>query len=414
MEKNLYHLAQSQLNQAIELCQLSNDITTILQQPKNEIIINFPVRLDNGTCQLIKSYRVQHNNLLGPYKGGLRFSESIYLDEIKSLAMWMTIKNSLQNLPYGGAKGGVRINPSKYSKSELEKISRTFSKYLNQYIGSNLDIPAPDMGTNSQIMDWMCDEYQTLGNNHDYGVFTGKSIECGGSQGRTEATGYGIVCCIKQWALENNIDLQGKTYIIQGYGNVGSNTAIYLSLLGMICIGVGDHTGYMKSEEGFNVYKLKSYVEKNRSIKDYTKEEFQISKQDFFSTQCNVVIPAACELVLCGEEANYLNCNVIVEAANGPLDLEADKILQQKKIDVIPDILANSGGVVVSYYEWLQNRRCEYWNKETVLSKLEQQMNSTYQKVSLYANKNDHTKRQAAYILALKNIEQVYLKKGSI
>ena len=410
MEQNLYTLAQSQLNKAIDLCNLDDNVKVILQQPKNEIIINFPVKMDNGELQLIKSYRVQHNNILGPYKGGLRYNENIYLDEIKSLAMWMTLKNSLQCLPYGGAKGGVKINPRKYSKREIESISRTYCQYLKKFIGPNQDIPAPDMGTNSQIMDWMTDTYEKLGHKHEKGVFTGKSVECGGSEGRTEATGYGVVTCIKQWAKENNFDLRGKSYIIQGYGNVVSNTAILLSLLGMTCIAVGDHSGYIKNLEGFNVYKLNDYCIKNKSLKDYSGEI--IDKKTFFSLECDIIIPAALELVICGDEAKDLNCKMIVEAANGPIDQSADEVLKEKNIQVIPDILANSGGVVVSYYEWLQNRRCEYWSKEQVLSKLEKKMIETYKKVSDYSSKNNVSLRYASYILSLKNIEKVYLKKG--
>jgi len=409
-EKNLYILAQEQLNNAMKICSLNENVKEILQQPKNEIIINFPVEMDDGKIKLFKSYRVQHNDVLGPYKGGLRFSNHIYLDEIKSLAMWMTIKNSLQGLPYGGAKGGVRINPNDYSNKELEKISRTYCRFLSKYIGPNTDIPAPDMGTNSQIMDWMTDTYLNIGNKHNNGVFTGKSIECGGSEGRNEATGYGVVTCIKQWAEDNSFDLRGKTYIIQGYGNVGSNTAILLSLLGMVCIGVADHSCCLKNLEGFNVYKLKNHVLENKSLLNYSGEE--VEKDDFFKIECDIIIPAALELVICGDVAKDLNCKVIVEAANGPLDLEADKILKDRSIDVIPDILANSGGVVVSYYEWLQNKRCEYWTRNEVLQKLENKMIDTYKKVNNYANKNKISMRESAYILSLKNIEKVYLKKG--
>lgn len=411
MDKNLYNLAQDQLNKAIKLSNLDASVETILQQPKNEIIINFPVKLDSNEYKLFKGYRVQHNNILGPYKGGLRFSNHIYLDEIKSLSMWMTIKNALQKLPYGGAKGGVKFEPRDYSQNELERISRTYCKYMFKYIGENTDIPAPDMGTNSKIMDWMTDTYQTIKNSHNNAVFTGKSIQCGGSAGREEATGYGIVTCIKTWANNNNMDLRGKTYIIQGYGNVGSNTAILLSQLGMICIGVGDHTRYIKSIEGFNVFKLKNHVINNHSIETYPSDN-TISKEEFFSIECDILIPAALELVICGEEANHLNCNLIVEAANGPIDLDAEKICEEKNIQIIPDILANSGGVVVSYYEWLQNKRCEYWTNNEILTKLSDRMINTFQEVYHYSIKENITLRMASYILAIKHIEKVYKSKG--
>lgn len=411
MNKNLYELASAQLNDAIEKCNLNEHVTTILQQPKNEIIVNFPVKLDNDKFHLFKGYRVQHNNILGPYKGGLRFNDMVSLDEVKSLAMWMTIKTSLQKLPFGGAKGGIKFDPSKYSTTEIERISRTYCKYIYKYIGDNTDIPAPDMGTNSKIMDWMTDTFQNINYSHNNGSFTGKSIECGGSQGRNEATGYGIVTCIKKWASDNNFDLRGKTYIIQGYGNVGSNTAILLSHLGMICIGVGDHTRYIKSDEGFNVYKLSEHTKELRNLKDYPHGE-TIEKSDFFSLNCDIIIPAALELVICGEEANNISCKMIVEAANGPIDMDAEKILLEKGIDIIPDILANSGGVIVSYYEWLQNKRCEYWNKQEVLTKLEKKMEETYDEVYKYSKTQSLSMRMACYILSLKHIESVYDKRG--
>ena len=409
---NLYSLAQEQLNMAVTECQLDANVKEILQQPKNELIINFPVEMDDGTIKLFKSYRVQHNNILGPYKGGLRFSNQVHLDEVKSLAMWMTLKNSLQKLPYGGAKGGIKMNPNDYSKKELERISRNFCKYLGNFIGPNIDVPAPDMGTNSQIMDWMTSAYENSGHRHTNSVFTGKSIECGGSEGRNEATGFGVVACIKRWAEYNHFELKGKTYIIQGYGNVGSNTAMLLSHLGLTCLAVGDHTGYLKNSEGFNVYKLNDYVQKNRSLENYHGET--ISKEEFFSLECDIVIPAALELVICGDDAQKLNCKVVVEAANGPLDLAADKILAERKIDVIPDILANSGGVIVSYYEWLQNRRCESWEKEDVLKKLDNRMTTTYKRVCSYSKQNNISMRVAAYVIALKHIEGIYLKKGCV
>ena len=263
----------------------------------NEIIVHYPIRKDDDTVEIIKGYRVQHNNIMGPFKGGIRFSDDIYLDEIKSLAFWMTIKCSLQNIPYGGAKGGIKINPNNYSKKELEKISKGYASTMFKYIGENRDIPAPDLGTNSQIMDWMTDSYQKKAQSHNNAVFTGKSIECGGSKGREQATGYGVVECIKLWALKKNIDLTGKTYIIQGFGNVGSHTAILLSRLGMICIGISDHTRCLKSKEGFNVYRLKEHCKKHKTLENY---EFgqEVDNVDFFKTECFMVIPAAKELVI--------------------------------------------------------------------------------------------------------------------
>lgn len=408
---NLYDLVLQQYKSMLEKYPLSNDIDEYLKHPKNEIIVHYPVRMDDNSVRIIKGYRVQHNNILGPFKGGIRFSDDIYLDEIKSLAFWMTIKCSLQNIPYGGAKGGIKINPQEYSTAELERISKGYSSTMFKYIGENRDIPAPDLGTNSQIMDWMTDAYQKKANSHNNAVFTGKSIECGGSRGREQATGFGVVECVKLWAENKNIDLSGKTFIIQGLGNVGSHTATLLSELGMICIGVSDHTRCIKKEDGFDVYKLKEYCKKYKSLGNYSDGE-NIDRNTFFEIECFLVIPAAKELVICGDMGKKLNCSLIVEAANGPIDLDAENSLLEKNIEIIPDILANSGGVVVSYFEWLQNRRSEYWKENYVLERLKDKMKDTFNN-AYYKHLNDNVSlRTACYKLAINNIEQIINKKN--
>jgi glutamate dehydrogenase (NAD(P)+) len=407
---NLYNLVLEQFNDALEKTTYSNDIRKYLSEPKHEIITNFPARMDSGDIEMFKGYRVQHNNTLGPYKGGIRFSMDVHLNEVKSLALWMTIKCAIQDLPYGGAKGGVKIDPYKYSKNELMKISKGYVVSMNKYFGEDKDIPAPDMGTNSQIMDWMVDAYQKKGQTHTNSVFTGKSIECGGSKGRTAATGFGVVECIKLWSLHNNFNLSGKTYIIQGFGNVGSHTAILLSKLGMTCIGVADHTRCLMSNEGFNVFKLQNHCKDKHNLMEYEFGE-EIDKKDFFSIECDIIIPAAKELEIGIEEATNIKCRLIVEAANGPVDIDAEKILKTKNIEIIPDILANSGGVVVSYYEWLQNRRCEYWSEEEVLGKLTLKMKETFNKLYLEARDKNISIRDACYIYAYKKLESVLLKK---
>tara|TARA_A100001015_G_scaffold296674_1_gene377250 strand:- start:1487 stop:2722 length:1236 start_codon:yes stop_codon:yes gene_type:complete len=408
---NLYDLVLQQFDNMLKFHKLDSDIENYIRYPKNEIIVHYPIRKDDNTVEIIKGYRVQHNNVLGPFKGGIRFSDDIYLDEIKSLAFWMSIKCSLQKLPYGGAKGGIKINPANYSKKELERISKGYASYMFKYIGENRDIPAPDLGTNSQIMDWMTDSYQKKAQSHNNSVFTGKSIECGGSKGREQATGFGVVECIKFWADKNNINLSGQSYIIQGFGNVGSHTAILLSQLGMICVGVADHTICLKSNEGFNVYKLKDHCKKNGNLKNYNHGD-EISTEEFLNLECLILIPAAKELVICGNQADNLNCKLIVEAANGPIDLEAEKIILSKNIEIIPDILANSGGVVVSYYEWLQNKRSEYWEENIVLNKLAHKMKDTFNNVYIKHINDKISLRVACYILAINNIEQVISKKN--
>nr|QFG74726.1 MAG: glutamate/leucine/phenylalanine/valine dehydrogenase [Megaviridae environmental sample] len=408
---NLYDLVMKQYNDMLTVYNISDDLKEFLKYPKNEIIVHYPIRLDDNSVEIVKGYRVQHNNILGPYKGGIRFSNDIYLDEIKSLAFWMTIKCSLQNLPYGGAKGGIKIDPYKYSKKELERISKGYGENFFKYIGENRDIPAPDLGTNSQIMDWMTSAYQKKANTHNNAAFTGKSIECGGSKGREIATGFGVVECIKNWANYKSINLRGNTYIIQGFGNVGSNTAILLSQLGLICIGVSDHTVSLTSDEGFNVYKLQEHNKKHKNLKNYDHGN-EISSDEFFKLECDIIIPAAKELVICGDTANEINCKLIVEAANGPVDIEAEKIILGKNIDVIPDILANSGGVIVSYFEWLQNKRCEYWNEEYVLEKLSKRMKETFDLVYKKHLNLNISMRISSYIISIARLEQIIEKKN--
>jgi glutamate dehydrogenase (NAD(P)+) len=408
---NLYDLVLQQFDDMLQFYELDKDIENYLRYPKNEIIVHYPIRKDDNSVEIIKGYRVQHNNVLGPFKGGIRFSDNIYLDEIKSLAFWMSLKCSLQKLPYGGAKGGIKINPYEYSKSELERISKGYSSYMFKYIGENRDIPAPDLGTNSQIMDWMTDAYQKKAQSHNNAVFTGKSVECGGSKGREQATGFGVVECIKLWAEKKKIDLTGKTYIIQGFGNVGSHTAILLSRLGMICIGVADHTVCLKSDEGFNVYKLKEHCKEHQNLKNYNFGE-KIETDNFFNIECFLLIPAAKELVICDDSGNNLNCKLIVEAANGPINLEAERKILEKGIELIPDILANSGGVVVSYYEWLQNKRSEYWNENIVLDKLKNKMKETFDNSYNKHIDENISFRNSCYILAVNNINQIIKRKN--
>jgi glutamate dehydrogenase (NAD(P)+) len=321
----------------------------------------------------------------------------------------MTLKCSLQNLPLGGAKGGIKFNPREFSREDIKRISKGFTKALYRYIGSDIDIPAPDMGTDSQIMDWMTFEYNNLHYQKDKGVFTGKSIMCGGCLGRTEATGNGIFLCIKKWAERSDIDLKGRTYILQGFGNVGSNTALLLHSLGMSLIAVGDHTGYKYHEEGFNVYKLDKYNKQYRSLEGYGVGT-SISKEQFFSTKCDIVIPAALELEIDDKIATLLDCKLVVEAANGPTNTEGEKIILDKGIEIIPDILANSGGVIVSYLEWLQNKQHTSFELEYVNDWLEKRMYETFNRVYNLSKDNDISMRMAAYYISLMNINNQYTR----
>ena len=375
-------------------------------QPQNEIIVHFPVTLTSGDKHMFKGYRVQHNNFRGPYKGGLRFDKVVHLDECKALAGWMTIKCALQKLPFGGAKGGIKFNPREYSKEDVFKISRGFCNAIHNYIGSNIDIPAPDVGSNSEIMDVMTKEYNSKSTIRDYGVFTGKSITFGGSQGRESATGMGVKLCLEMYAQKNKIDLQGKSFILQGFGNVGSAIAQLLSPLGLVCVGVGDHTGYIYSEEGFNIHRLYEHVQKNKGVSGYD-HGVQCDKTEFFSKKCHFIIPAALEMQIDEEIAKKVDsdCIAILEAANGPTNTEADKVFEERLVDVIPDVLCNSGGVVVSYYEWIQNRAYETWPLKKVHSLLTERMQETFNEVHDYSKTNNVTYRNAAFKIAMESLE---------
>ncbi len=412
---NLFQIASQQVEKAFRAVDIDPDVHEILTQPKNELIINFPVRMDDGRYHIFKGYRIQHNNLLGPFKGGMRYHHEANLDEMKALAVWMTYKSALHDIPFGGAKGGIKFDPREHSKGELQRITRRFTHALGNNIGPEWDIPAPDVGTNEQIMVWMMDTYMNVTGHAEKNsvrrIVTGKSITSGGSYGRREATGQGIVHCIVDWAHDNNFKLDGSRFIVQGFGNVGSNTARLLCKLGGSLVGVGDWKGYIANPEGFNPHRLSDYVVETGSVAGYPGAQ-PISREEFFGLECDIVVPAALELEIGPAEAKAMTCKLVAEGANGPTYPEAEEILMAKGVDVIPDVLANSGGVVVSYFEWLQNKRSERWELEEVENKLERRMRRTYANVRTFARQHDIDWRTACYALALKRLETAYAERG--
>jgi glutamate dehydrogenase (NAD(P)+) len=412
---NLYTIVQGQLEKASKAINMSREVALILSQPKNEIIINFPVRLDDGTYRLFKGYRVQHNNILGPFKGGIRYHEDVTLDELKGLAAAMTWKSALHDIPYGGGKGGIKFNPRLHSKSELERITRRYTHALGQNIGPEFDIPAPDVGTNAQTMVWIMDTYMNvIGFNEKNAVrrvVTGKTITAGGSYGRETATGQGVVHCITEWAKDRRFNLNGCSFIVQGFGNVGSHCAKILAKLGASLVAVGDYKGYIANPEGLNTHKLSEHVAQTGSVEGY-KHSRPISREEFFGMECDLFVPAALELEIGEKEARALKCKVIAEGANGPTYPEAEQILIDRGVDVLPDIMVNSGGVIVSYYEWLQNKRSERWDLEEVEGKLERRMKRTYGLVRDYAQERKVDFRTAAYAIGLERIEKAYSERG--
>jgi glutamate dehydrogenase/leucine dehydrogenase len=409
-----FKVIQDYLDRAAAVVELADYIRLILSQPKNEIIVNFPVKMDNGDVRLFKGYRIQHSNILGPFKGGLRYHEGVSLDDLKALAAMMTWKCALMQIPFGGGKGGIKFNPHAVSRSELQRVTRRFIHSLGNNIGPDYDIPAPDMGTNAQIMAWAMDTYMnTVGHVSKQsvkGIVTGKPVASGGTLGRDKATGQGVVHCITEWAREKNFDLEGATMTVQGFGNVGSFTGVLLSKLGVSLVAVGDHTGYLYNPEGFNPHKLQDYVQEKGSITGYPNGRI-ISREEFFSTKADIFVPAALENQIGRDEASALNVRLVAEGANGPCNPEGERVLLERGIDLLPDILANSGGVTVSYYEWVQNKRSEHWTLEEVDERLESAMKRAYREVSQFARSRKCDLRIAAYALALSRLEVVYKQR---
>ncbi|WP_417873420.1 Glu/Leu/Phe/Val family dehydrogenase [Xanthomarina gelatinilytica] len=405
-----------QFNAAAELVDLNPNIKKILEVTNNELIIHFPVRMDNGDVEVFKGYRVQHNNALGPYKGGLRYHPTIDIDSVKALAMWMTWKTSLAGLPYGGAKGGIQIDPKKYSNAELERITRRFTYALGENIGPEHDIPAPDVNTNAQTMAWIADTYMsTKGpserskNQH---VVTGKPIGSGGLEGRDRATGFGVFLTIKNWAEHKKIDLKGKTFIVQGFGNVGYWAAHFLEKEGAKMVGVQDAFGTIANPEGISVEELMDFSKSNNgNFVGYPKSS-SVAKEDFFALDCDICIPAALGNQITEENAPQIKAFLVAEGANGPTTVEAEQILLSRGIEVIPDILCNSGGVIGSYFEWLQNRNGELWELDEILAKLTKKMAEVFKRVLKTSQEKSLDMRSAAYVIAIERIEKAYIQRG--
>ena len=413
---NVYENVVWQFNKASDLMKLDLDIRKILGKTTNEIIVNFPVKMDDGRIEMFTGYRVQHNNALGPFKGGLRFHPAVDIDEVRALATWMTWKSALAYIPFGGAKGGIQCDPFKYSSSEVERISRRFTFALGNNIGPEYDIPAPDVNTNPQIMAWILDTYVSTMPAHErqacIHVVTGKPIESGGSLGRDKATGQGVVYTIEEWAKDKGFNLKGATYTVQGFGNVGSWTALLLKQHGSILLAVEDASGAIANPEGIDPEDLLAFAKKNGGlISGYPKAK-TIDRKTLFQTKADIFVPAALENQITADTAPVLNVKLVAEGANGPTNPDGDRVLQQKGIDLIPDILCNAGGVIVSYFEWLQNKRSEFWELEEVDTKLHRKIVSAYERVRDTAKAYKTDWRTAAYIVALSHLDTVYRERG--
>ncbi len=414
---NIYQQVITQVLDAAERLDVPRHLQLIMAQPKVELMVHFPVKMDDGEYRLFKGYRVQHNNILGPYKGGIRYHAGVSLDHIKALSVLMTMKCSLAGLPLGGAKGGVQVDPRELSSNEMMRLTRRFTSALGDNIGPEHDIPAPDVGTNAQVMAWMADTYINFTNATRRGtgsaVVTGKPLAFGGSAGREKATGQGVVYVLEDLLPAMDLPLDALTYSVVGYGNVGSWTARLLATHGSTLSAVLDHTGAIASDGGIDAEALTEHVAATGGVKDFAGPGVQpLSEEGFYTRQVDLLVPAALEQMIDVKHAEMLNCKVIAEAANAPTTPDGERVLAQRNIKVLPAILCNCGGVTVSYFEWMQNRQAEAWEANRVDAELRRHMRSATAKVLSYASRLGCDMRVAAYCAALDHISDVYRLRG--
>lgn len=412
----MFKTVLKQFDKTADLIDLNPNIRKILAITNNEIIVHFPVKMDSGEVQIFTGYRVQHNNALGPYKGGLRYHPTVDVDAAKALAMWMTWKTSLAGLPYGGAKGGIQIDPREYSLSELERITRRFTYALGENIGPEHDIPAPDVNTNAQTMAWIADTYMstksTSERSQNQHVVTGKPTGSGGLEGRDRATGFGVYLNIKLLCDLKGETLEGKTFIVQGFGNVGYWASKFLVEDGAKLIAVQDAHATLFNPDGISVPDLFEHSKPRKdSVKGF-EGATEIEAGEFFGLECDIVIPAALGSQITKENAGNIKARIVAEGANGPTDDEGEKILLENGVLIIPDILCNSGGVIGSYFEWLQNRNGELWQLDEVMEKIEKKIRQVFLKVAAEVKARDTDWRTAAYIIAISRIETAYIQRG--
>lgn len=402
---------KKQMEKVQKIMKLDSSELTYLENPKRIIEVNFPVKMDSGKVKHFRGYRVQFNDARGPTKGGIRFHPNVDLSEVKSLAFWMALKTAVVNIPYGGAKGGVMVNPKELSDNELESLSRGFIKAIHEVVGPAKDVPAPDVYTNPQIMAWMLDEFEKIKGEHLPGLITGKPLELGGSQGRGFSTSQGGAYVLREYLKIKSIDPKETTVAIQGFGNAGSFMAKILDSWGYKIVAVSDSKSGIYDEAGLDIPHVIKHKEKSGSVKGAAKD---ISNEQLLELEVDVLVPAALENQITKDNAAKIMAKVVLELANGPTTPEADDILEKKNIVVIPDILANAGGVTVSYFEWVQNLYGYYWSEEEVLQKLEKIMVDSFKEVYAEIEKNKTSMRNAAYILALKRIIEAARLRGNI
>ncbi len=393
------------MDKAAGVMGISEEDYLTFKYPERELKVALPVRMDDGSLKVFEGFRIQHSTLRGPAKGGVRYHQNVNVDEVRALSAWMTFKCAVAAIPYGGGKGGIVCRPREMSKGELERLTRTYIDKISAIISPNTDIPAPDVGTNAQTMDWMVDEYSKLKGESVYGIVTGKSIEIGGSKGRNEATGRGVCFVTLEMMKKYNMKPEDCKIVIQGMGNVGSISAKLLAEEGAKIIAVSDVSCAIYNENGLDIAGIYKYLDSGKNLLDgYTGDCKRITNAELLELPCDILIPAALENQITAENADRIKAKIVIEAANGPTSVEADEILNKKGVKILPDILSNSGGVIVSYFEWVQNLQNFYWEEDDVNAKLKRQIVGAFNDVFDAREKYDCTFRVAAYIVALNRL----------
>lgn len=408
---NPFEMAIKQLEIAAQRLKLDPGVLEILKHPRRVIEVSVPVKMDDGTVRVFKGYRVQYNAARGPFKGGIRYHPDVDLDEVKALAAWMTWKCGVLDLPYGGAKGGVACDPKKMTRAEKERVTRRYISMIVDDIGPYKDIPAPDVYTDAQTMAWIMDTYSTLKGYGDPAVVTGKPIDLGGSEGRAEATGRGVAICAREAAKHLGVDLKKATVAVQGYGNVGVSAVKIMHDWGCRVVAASDSKGGVYNPDGFDPRSLLEHKEKTGTVVGYPGCK-TITNEEVLELKCDILIPAALENVITKENASRIRARIVAEGANGPTTPDADEILQRNKVFVIPDIVANAGGVTVSYFEWVQNLNREHWTEDEVNKKLEEKMVKAFWDVVKLSEKHEVYTRTAAYMLGVGRVAQAMAERG--
>jgi glutamate dehydrogenase (NAD(P)+) len=409
---NVLNMAREQLAIAAKYLDLDQGLHQVLASPSRTLIVNFPVVMDSGEVRVFEGYRVQHNSSRGPTKGGIRYHPMVDVEETTALAMWMTWKCAVANIPFGGAKGSVKVDTKQLSKRELEKMTRRYVTELNMMLGERKDIPAPDIGTNPQVMAWVMDTMSMQAGYTVPGVVTGKPIELGGSEGRNEATGRGVTVVVEEAAKSVGLNLNGAKVVVQGFGNVGATAAKLVHGTGATVVGVSDATGGIYNANGLPIDQLfRDYSGREGGIREY-KDAEKVSNSEILELPCDVLIPAAISAQITGENADRIKAKIIVEGANGPCTVEADNILSDKGVFVVPDVLANSGGVVVSYFEWVQDLQNFFWEENEVNKRLTRIMQYSYGTVEAMMKLHKTDMRTAALIIGVKRVADATVRRG--